>query len=190
MRVVSVMRSVVVASLLSVAVVGGAADAAGPPSRYEDEPWVLLRVSPSGRVLVVQARGGGCGRDPRATVTERPGTVEIRMQQRVPADPETVCPLIARIDTMRVRLRSPIAGRRLVRQSLRSAEGRPTTMPRVLGLRVRDARFALRAQGFRVRGDRGGTVRAQRPRPLTPLASQPVTATQAGRVTLANRRSP
>jgi hypothetical protein len=151
-------------------------DAVAAPSHYEDEAWAVLRVSPSGRVLVVQAVGGGCGHDPRAIVTERSDAVEIHVQQLAPADPDAICPMIARIDTMRVQLSRPIAGRPLVRQSLRSTTP-AATMPRVLGLAAADARFALRAQGLRVRADRHGTVRAQRPRPLTLLPSKHVAVT-------------
>jgi hypothetical protein len=145
------------AAVLTAIVSGALSDVVAAPSRQGDEHWTLLRVSPSGRILVLQAVGGGCGHDPRAITTERPHEVEIRVRQLVPADRHAICPMIARIDTLRVRLSSPIAGRSVVHQSLRSV-ARPRAMPRVLGLRISDARFALRAHGFRVKGDRNGTV--------------------------------
>ena len=61
-------------------------------------------------MLVVQRAGGGCGHDPRATVTETASTVEIRVRQLVPADLSAIrCPAMARIDMLRVRLSAPIA---------------------------------------------------------------------------------
>jgi hypothetical protein len=149
-----------------------------PPegSRFEDENWVVLSVSRDGRVLVVQGLGGGCGHDPRATVTETASTVEIRVRQLVPDDLSAIrCAAIARVDVLRVRLSAPIAGRALAGQSLGTASvglsGR-RTVPRMLGLRSWDAGFALRAQGFRVRDDLDGVVRGQRPRPQTPVTAE------------------
>jgi hypothetical protein len=149
-----------------------------PPegARFEDENWVVLSVSGDGRVLIVQGLGGGCGHDPRATVTETASTVDIRVRQLVPDDLSAIrCPAIARIDVMRVRLSMPIAGRALARQSLRTATVGPSrrrTVPRVLGLRAVDAAFALRAQGLRVRGDLDGVVRGQHPSPQTPVTAE------------------
>lgn len=170
----------IIVSLLMLS--AGASGAAAGPTRLEDERWAVLNVSPTARTLVVRALGGGCGRRPRATAIERPARVVIHVRQAVPSDPETVCPMIARIDTFNVHLSSPIAGRRVVRQSLTDAQvgiGREHTMPRVIGLRAPDARVALRAQGFRVRGDRGGTIRHQRPRARQTLQARPVTVTLA-----------
>ena len=134
-------------------------------------------------MLVLQGLGGGCGHDPRATATETASTVEIRVRQLMPADLSAIkCPAMARIDVLRVRLSAPIAGRALVRQSLGTAtvglSGR-RTVPRVVGLRAADARFALRAQGFRVRGPLDGVVRGQQPRPKSPVRAEQVTVTLA-----------
>jgi hypothetical protein len=170
------------ALVLLAAAVAAPGEVLAAGSRPEDEKWVVLTVSPSGRVLVVQAIGGGCGHDPFATVAETRDAVRLHVRQLVPDDPNAICPAIARIDIMRVRLSSPIAGRRLERQSLTSATaapGRRRTMPRVIGLRARDARYALRAQGFRLHGDRTGVVRSQRPRPGTPLPDGRTDATLA-----------
>src|SRR6476620_3331239 len=119
-------------------------------SRRENEQWVVLRVSPSGRVIVLQALGGGCGRNPRAAAHETRSTVAINVTQAVPDEPNAACPAIARIDTLRVRLASPINGRALVGQSLRTTTVAPSgqIVPRMIGLRVVDARFSLRAQYF------------------------------------------
>jgi hypothetical protein len=158
-----------------------------PPegSRFEDENWVALSVSADGRMLVVQGLGGGCGHDPRASATETASTVEIRVRQLVPADLSGVrCPAIARIDILRVRLSAPIAGRALIGQSLRAAVAGPArraTVPNVIGLRAADARFALRAQGFRVRDDGDGVVHGQRPSPHTPAQAERVTVTLLAR---------
>jgi hypothetical protein len=156
-----------------------------PGSRFADEHWVVLSVSPDGRVLVVQGLGGGCGHDPRATATETASTVEIRVRQLVPDDLSAVrCPAIARVDVLRVRLSAPIAGRALIGQSLGTAmvglAGR-ATVPRVVGLRAADARFALRAQGFRVRGLLAGVVRGQHPGPHAPVSPGKGTVTLLGR---------
>jgi hypothetical protein len=161
--------------------------APSPPEgkRFEDEDWVVQSVSADGRVLVVQGLGGGCGHDPRAIATETASAVVIRILQLVPADMSAIrCAANARIDVLRVRLSAPIAGRALIGQSLGSAtvglSGRPT-VPRMLGLRAADARSALRAQGFRVRGNPGGVVRGQHPRPQTPVKAAPITVTMLAR---------
>ena len=161
----------------------------GPPggSRYEDEPWVVLSVSADGRVLRVHGRGGDCDKDPRAAATETPAAVTVHVQHLVPVDAHVACPAIARIHELRVRLSAPIAGRALIGQSLRDPDigldGRPR-VPRVVGLRAEDANFALRAQGFRVRGLRQGTVAGQHPMPRTP--AQPTRTT----VTLSSAPAP
>ncbi len=132
------------------------------PDRWEEEPWVALSTSADERVVHVQGHGGGCGEDPRATVTETATTVIIRVQQRLSGD--AACPAMARIDDLRVRLSAPLGGRALIGQTLRDAavglDG-PPGVPRVVGMRAADARFALRAQGFRVRGVEHGTVRSE-----------------------------
>jgi len=148
-------------------------DPPGPPDgwRYEDEPWVVLSVSADRRVLHLQAIGGGCGTDPRTTVTETVSAVTVHVQQRVAVDAAVACPAVARIDELRVRLSAPIAGRALIGQSLHEAQIRPEQhlrVPRVVGLRAEDAAFALRAQGVRVRGLKHGTVGAQRSSPRMP----------------------
>ena len=136
----------------------------GPSDHYEDEPWVVLSVADGGRILHIQGRGGGCGVDPRATATETLSTITIRVQQRIPDS--DACTAMARIDDLRVRLLDPIDGRRLIGQSLRDPAiglDRRPRVPNVLGLRAEDARFALRAQGFRVAGLREGMVGWQIP---------------------------
>ena len=131
------------------------------PDRWQEEPWVALSTSADERVVHVQGRGG-CGDDPRATVTETATTVTIRVQQRLSGD--AGCPAMARIDELQVRLSGPLDGRALIGQTLREAvvglDG-PPAVPHVVGMRAEDARFALRAQGFRVRGVDDGTVRSQ-----------------------------
>jgi hypothetical protein len=163
---------------LAIAFVGVASplpanDPPGPPGgwRYEDEPWVVLSVSADGRVLHLQAVGGGCGTDPRTIATETASAVTVHVQQRVAVDAAVGCPAVARIDELRVRLSAPIAGRALIGQSLREAQLRPEQglrVPRVVGLRAEDAAFALRAQGVRVRGLKHWTVGAQRSSPRRP----------------------
>jgi hypothetical protein len=161
--------------------------APSPPEgkRFEDEHWVVRSVSADGRVLVVQGRGGPCGHDARAIVTETASAVRIRVLQLVPADLSHIrCVAYPRIDVLRVRLSAPIAGRAVIGQSLGTATvglaGRPI-VPRMVGLRVADARFALRAQGFRVRGNPRGVVRGQLPRPQTPVKAAPITVTLLAR---------
>jgi len=161
--------------------------APSPPEgkRFEDEDWVVQSVSVDGRVLIVQGAGGGCGHDPRAILTETASAVRVRVLQLVPADLSHIrCAAIARIDVLRVALSTPIAGRAVIGQSLGTAtvglSGRPI-VPRMLGLRVADARFALRAQGFRVRGNPGGVVRGQLPWPQTPVKAAPITVTLLAR---------
>jgi hypothetical protein len=128
------------------------------PDRWEDEPWVALATSADERVVHLQGLGGGCGDDPRATVTETATTVRIRVQQRLSG--AAGCPAIARIDDLRVRLAARLDGRALIGQTLRTAAtGR--AVPHVVGMRAEDARFALRAQGLRVRGVEHGAVRSQ-----------------------------
>jgi hypothetical protein len=161
--------------------------APSPPEgkRFEDERWVVQSVSADGRVLVVQGAGGGCGHDPRAIATETAAAVRIRVLQLVPADLSNIrCAANVRIDVLRVRLSAPIAGRALIGQSLGTATvglSRRLRVPRMLGLPAADARFALRAQGFRVRGPLRGVVRGQLPRPQTPVKAAPITVTLLAR---------
>jgi hypothetical protein len=153
-------------ALLVVATTLGAADAFAMESpQTVDEQWVVKQVSADGRTLVLHSVHGGCDPTPQATVTESAGTVEIRVEH--PAlQSDGPCPAIAIYETLRVHLAEPINGRALIGQSLRSAPLAPgARMPRMLGLRAKDARFALEAYGFRVRGDREGTVDVQEPHP-------------------------
>ncbi len=106
-------------------------------------------------------------------------SVSARERDRVPGhrrDPRTApCATVRRavprdrqVRTLRARLQDPIAGRELNGQSLSDAPlGSPgrERVPRMIGLQAGDARFALRAHGLRVRGDRKGVVRGQDPRP-------------------------
>ena len=123
---------------------------------------MALSTSADERVVHIQGLGGGCGDDPRATVIETATTVTIRVQQRLTG--AAGCPAMARIDDLHVRLSAPLDGRALIGQTLRDAavglDG-PPAAPHVVGMRAEDARFALRAQGFRVRGVEDGTVRSQ-----------------------------
>jgi hypothetical protein len=130
--------------------------------RWQEEPWVALSTSADERVVHIQGRGGGCGNDPRATLSETATTVTIRVQQRLTG--AAGCPAMARIDDLHVRLSAPLDGRALIGQTLRDAavglDG-PPAVPHVVGMRAEDARFTLRAQGFRARGVEDGTVRSQ-----------------------------
>jgi PrcB C-terminal/PASTA domain len=173
------MRPLVLA-LLATAILGAAAT----PAQAEpvDEQWVLKQVSADGRTLVLQSVRGGCDPVPQANVTESADSVEIRVQHAAPPS-DGPCPAIALFDTLRVRLQEPIAGRDLIGQSLRSAPlGLPgrERVPRMLGLQADDARFALKAHGLRVRGDREGTVRDQDPRPGARIHSRRVVTLETG----------
>jgi hypothetical protein len=67
-------------------------------------------------------------------------------------------------DKLRVRLQEPISGRALVGQSLDEAPP-ALRVPRMVQLDAKDARFALRAQGLRPTGIRGGAITWQAPWP-------------------------
>jgi hypothetical protein len=161
--------------------------APSPPEgkRFEDERWVVQSVSPDGRMLVVRGHGGGCGHDPVAIATETASSVRIRVLQLVPADMSAIrCAAYTRVDVLRVRLSAPIGGRAVIGQSPGTAAvGVPgrATVPRLLGLRIADARVALRAQGFRVRGPLRGVVREQFPSPQTPVKAAPISVTLLAR---------
>ena len=88
-------------------------DAAGA-WRLADERWELVKVSAGGRLLVVRARGGPCGRPSFATTAETASTVELRVQQVVPADLSAIRCAAPAVETLRVRLSAPIGGRSLV----------------------------------------------------------------------------
>jgi PrcB C-terminal len=150
-----------------IALLAAAAVPVAPQPATVDEQWVVRQVSVDGRTLVLRAVRGGCDvhATPRATVSESEQAVEIRVRHERPQS-DGPCAAIAVYDTLRVRLADPIGGRDLVGQSLEQAPlGPRARMPRMLGLRAGDARFALKAHGLRVRGDRAGTVRGQDPRP-------------------------
>ena len=88
-------------------------DAAGA-WRLADVRWELVKVSAGGRLLVLQARGGPCGRPSFATTAETRSTVELRVQQLVPADLSAIRCRAPVVKTLRVRLSAPIGERFLV----------------------------------------------------------------------------
>jgi hypothetical protein len=81
--------------------------------------WQVVAVREGGRVLVLRYRAGGCLRgDGRAVLTESDERVAIAVREHRrasraatdPLSPES-CSSEARLDTLRVRLRQPLAGR-------------------------------------------------------------------------------
>jgi hypothetical protein len=150
--------------LLSPLVALAFAAAPAPAADAIDSAWVVNRVSADGRTLVIYARSGGC--DPRSTapVTETPASVEIHAGHAPPPPSAEPCAANVRFERIPVRLKAPIAGRRLIGQTLDFAPV-PERMPRMLGLTAKDARAALRAQGLRPTGVRTGTITWQTPWP-------------------------
>jgi hypothetical protein len=154
-----------VALLVAVAPAPPPAPDPPPLEATVEAPWVVKRVSADGQTLVLWARRGGCDPETSAAVTETPDSVEIRVRHAPPA-PGGPCPANMIFDKLRVRLQEPISGRALVGQSLDEAPP-ALRVPRMVQLAAKDARFALRAQGLRPTGIRGGAVTWQAPWPGT-----------------------
>lgn len=140
-------------------------------------PWELLGVGIDMRVLRLAYETGGCWRgEPEVTLTQEPSGIHIGIeQQRLVADGALPCEGEVSYRFIALSLRQRVAGRRLtggprVRQGARFTATRPARVPRVLDLRVGDARRALRFQGLVVRelGNANGTVAFQ-----SPLAGKP-----------------
>ena len=141
---------------------------------------MALSTSADERVVHVQGHGGGCGDDPRATVTETATTVTIRVQQRLSGD--AACPAMARIDNLRVRLSVAADGRALIGQtpprwprSGSMARPRVPRRRRACAPRTPASPFVPRASGWRgVRARHGAlsggrrTVTATLARPNSP----------------------
>jgi hypothetical protein len=96
--------------------------ASAPTERELVVPWRLAAVRERGRVLVLRYAAGGCLRgDGRAVVaaTARSIEIEVREHAIVPARAApgriaTACTGERRIETLRVRLSEPVAGREIV----------------------------------------------------------------------------
>jgi hypothetical protein len=129
--------------------------------------WTLLRVSPTGRTVVVGAVGGGCVGKPVVSVASQDDaavTLAATQSEVVPDGPDdqVACTMDLRFYRVGVTLDRPLAGRALrtqarVRAWAPTLSGRP---PRLAGTRARDAVLALRNQGFRphLAGPIEGTV--------------------------------
>ena len=172
------MRRLFVVTLLLVPL---AAAPGAPAFRHTTEraPWALTDVARDGQALRLGYLGGGCAGEARAQVTETRRDVSIRLLQpvAVPEGDHEACTADLIYYSVVVPLRAPIAGRRILGHARGSrAEGAAFRLfhlhgqrlielvPRVVGLRPRDARRLLRLQGIRrvaVRGASGCAGRAQ-----------------------------
>jgi hypothetical protein len=136
-----------------------------------DAQWSLLRISPSGRTLVIGTPGGGCFRPPQVTVEHEDAVavqLQVRMTYLVPDGEHEACTADFRIERASVTLSAPLAGRRLVDQwrlSLFTIPSAPA--PRMVGVRAGDALRALANQDIPTRlvGPVDGTVVRQRAAP-------------------------
>jgi hypothetical protein len=84
-----------------------------------DAQWSLLRISPSGRTLVIGTPGGGCFRPPQVTVEHEDAVavqLQVRMTYLVPDGEREACTADFRVERALVTLSAPLAGRRLVDQ--------------------------------------------------------------------------
>lgn len=166
-------RACVIAGIAFIAGCGG-----GVRESRDEIEWRLQQVSADGRELQIGYTGGGCSKpNGRAEVTETATSVGIRLT--VPREDRTDqnCPAILRIYRTLARLDRPIDGRAVV--------GGPTCplcaggvqggrMPRLIGLRLSDARNAFGSRLLRefraeVKGDRDAMVVSQFPQPGTRL---------------------
>lgn len=147
--------------------------ALGHWSRAPDErAWRLHQVTADGRGLVLTYDGGGCSKDNgRARVVETATSVRIRVVSPHEDEPlgGSICPAVFRQYTTTARLRRPLDGR-AVRGGPRCSICFDSTrrMPRVIGLRVNDARrllsvFPLAAADPSIRGPSDGVVVQQDP---------------------------
>ena len=144
-----------------------AALTAGPATTVRDSAWRLISISADQRTLKVVYEGGGCARaDGKAVVTSGERAVRIHIRQTVVDDPYVACAAIYAFLPLRVHLGGRLAGRLITGGPHMQPTLLATRVPRLVGLRVRDARRALAGQELtaRLRG-RGRIVRAQRPRP-------------------------
>lgn len=171
-----------IAALAALAGCGGSADgepgaATGTPRDVERHrvAWDFVTMGPRQRTIRIAYGYGGCEHTPREAVVRRAESVRITVTVAEPVASTVACPAIARIARPSVSLGAPLGGRRLLGwsgrvQTPRSRHCAPRPqLPSVLGMAAPDARGALAAAGWRVRGPLTGTIAAQRPDPGTCL---------------------
>lgn len=162
-------RSGLTAAVLAIAALWLPATATAYHPVVETKPWSLQRVSPSGRTLVVAVSGGGCWltSSRRATVIRQDKhVVELRVEMTrfIPDGQYEGCAMngIAGLPVF-VGLASPLKGRALHFPTYSSQpvyRRVPPWLPRMVGVRGRDAVRALADQGIlaRITGPADGVV--------------------------------
>jgi hypothetical protein len=144
--------------------------------------WQVLNVGRDSRTLTLVYESGGCRvGDGHAEVRETKSRIRIAVDEgEVVAidtpDRQVVCTLEIRYRTLRVRLRRPVAGRRIVGDSPVAGGLSDGRVPRLIDLAFVDAREVLHAKGFEVRrfGQRHARVTFQSPRPGSPAPEREV----------------
>lgn len=127
-------------------------------SRTKNANLSLLHIGRDGRTLVFNDSYGGCegpARVRRVRESRSSVTIVARRREAVPEDtgkPNEFegCPGVLRGRKLRVRLRHPVRGRRILGTG-RIGFGSYQVLPRVVGLAPTDARRLLRAQDYRTR---------------------------------------
>lgn len=165
----TLMRRLGILGTVALALLMGGTAAAQTTQR--DAPWRLTGISADQQTLKVVYQGSGClPDDGRPLVdTSVDGRVSIRVIQSVTGGPYTACPLFLASYRLDVPLGAPLAGRFVVGGPAFDGTSRPRRIPRLIGLRRRDALRAARTQDFRVSasGARSGVVVAQSLKPGT-----------------------
>lgn len=126
--------------------------------------WTVTGVGPGARSLEVTVEEGNCERnDERVTVEESAKTISVHATKREPNDELVSCSLVSVRRPINAQLDRPVAGRSI--KGLRALRDGPISphpvrnrpigapplffVPRVTGLRARDALLVLRQTGFR-----------------------------------------
>ena len=152
---------------------------AAPAQAFREEtrnaPWRLAGISSDQRTLRVIYEGSGCLRDDGRAVVDTSSQREVRITVRqtvdVPTGPYEGCIQPLYKYRLAVQLEAPLDGRRVVGGPRFDVSSYGARVPRVIGLRLADAREVLRGLEVRVHGIRRGVVRRQSPRPGTRIAT-------------------